>query len=534
MFASITECAEVKKLQSVLAVSDQDQPERVNEPDPKNLFVIEAFRPKPGANISPQRPIPPYAETLGGEIGNLSVDWVTPETIAVGREMDCELVVRNRGAVAVEQLVIEPTLPKGFKLLKTTPGGQQTAQRPSWRIDKLAPQEEARISLRLLPEKEGDAQSYARVTFSTSSSANFRVVEPKLKIEVETSESVVVGDQAIFTATLSNPGSGKAENARIDVNLPDGLVSVAKSPAYDLGVLNPGESRSIRIVADVTQLGHHMCKFVATADGGLRDEDSKQILGLGAKLNVSIEGPQFRYVTRPANYTVRVTNEGTARAENVSLRCAVPKAFAFLEAEQKGAFDAASKNVNWLIGQLDVGEEVEVEFKLRAVDRGIFPICAYADAERGLYAESQHITQLEGISAILLEVVDVDDPVEVGTETLYEILVTNQGTEFAEGVRVTAKVPDGMKIIDSIGPSQGVIEGQTIRFAALPKLAPRADAIYRFQVQGSKPGDFRIEVQATADTLEAPVTELESTKYYEDAGHTPSRISTRLLRELTR
>ena len=123
---------------------------------------------------------------------------------------------------------------------------------------------------------------------------------------------------------------------------------------------------------------------------------------------------------------------------------------------------------------------------------------------------------MEGIAAILLEVVDVDDPVEVGIETFYEILVTNQGTDFARAVRIVATVPEGMAIISADGPTAGRLDGRTVRFAELRKLAPRADAIYRVKVRASKPGDFRIEVKVTTETLKAPVMELESTKVYSD------------------
>jgi uncharacterized repeat protein (TIGR01451 family) len=269
-------------------------------------------------------------------------------------------------------------------------------------------------------------------------------------------------------------------------------------------------------VADVKDLGDHRADFIATADHGLRDDASRNVLALGAKLELNMDGPDFRYVTRPADYHVRVKNSGTTAAENVHLRCSVPKPFAFLEADQRGSYDAASKTINWLLGRLDVGQEMEVGFRLRALAPGQFPLQAQAEAERGLSAQSQHLTRVEGIAAILLEVVDVDDPVEVGAETMYEILVTNQGTEFATGVKITAAVPPGMAITGFHGPSEGRIDGQTINFDAIPRLAPRADAVYRVKVRGDKSGDFRIEVQAVADTLESPVTELESTKIYQD------------------
>ena len=298
--------------------------------------------------------------------------------------------------------------------------------------------------------------------------------------------------------------------------LPDGLVTTAKGKMYDIGVLNPGESRTIRIVADVNKLGDLPCRFVANADNDLHAEVAKDMLGLGAELEIVVDGPAFRYVTRPATYSVRVKNTGTAPAADVHIRCAVPKPFAFLEAKQTGSFDASSKMIHWFIGRLAAGEETEVVFKLLALAPGEFPIHADAVAERGHNVETQHVTRVAGIAAILLEVVDVDDPVEVGAEAMYEILITNQGTEFAKNVQIRANVPDGMEIVGAQGPTEGVIQGREIKFVPISRIAPRADAIFRLMVRGNKPGDFRIEVEATSDTLETPVTELESTKIYAD------------------
>ena len=73
-----------------------------------------------------------------------------------------------------------------------------------------------------------------------------------------------------------------------------------------------------------------------------------------------------------------------------------------------------------------------------------------------------------------------------------------------------------MEITGVKGPTEGTIEDRTVVFAPLPKLAPRADAIYRVKIRGLKPGDFRVSVHAQSDTLKSPVTEQESTKVYQD------------------
>jgi hypothetical protein len=172
--------------------------------------------------------------------------------------------------------------------------------------------------------------------------------------------------------------------------------------------------------------------------------------------------------------------------------------------------------VNWFVPEIAAGGKFEVQCELKALDRGEFPVMALSYADRGLRSLVKHETTVEGIAAILLEVVDIDDPVEVDTETGYEILVTNQGTDFATGIKIKLDVPEGMEITGFKGPTEGTIQDRTVYFAPLPKLAPRADAIYRVKIKGLQAGDFRVTVQAEAETLDSPVIEQESTKVYQD------------------
>ena len=59
-------------------------------------------------------------------------------------------------------------------------------------------------------------------------------------------------------------------------------------------------------------------------------------------------------------------------------------------------------------------------------------------------------------------------------------------------------------------------EGREVIFEALPKLAPRADVIYRVVVKGVTPGDMRFRARIRADGLSEPVLREESTKVYGD------------------
>ena len=476
---------------------------------------IQATGPTAGSNII-GRQATPYVKTYESTTPSMTVDWVTPEIVSVGQEGDFELVLRNRGLVPIEDIVIEQALPKGFQLIQSQPNPVQLDNQPVWMVPRLEPNQEHRIALRLKPVLAGEAHSMARVTFSTSSSTKFRVVEPQLKIVAEGPESVILGNQAIFNVVVENPGSAPATNTILTITMPEGLIPVAKSSTYEIGTLNPGETRSIRVLANMVKLGDFVCQFNAHADQNLEASQEQTVRGLGAILETKIDGPKFRYVSRPADFTIIAENNGTAAATNVHVRCAVPQSFGFLSATAGGKFDAASKTVNWFVPEIAAGGKFEVQCELQALDRGEFPVMALSYADRGLRSLVKHETTVEGIAAILLEVVDIDDPVEVGTETGYEILVTNQGTDFATGIKIKLDVPEGMEITGVKGPTEGTIEDRTVYFAPLAKLAPRADAIYRVKIKGLKSGDFRVSVQAQSETLTSPVVEQESTKVYQD------------------
>ena len=114
-------------------------------------------------------------------------------------------------------------------------------------------------------------------------------------------------------------------------------------------------------------------------------------------------------------------------------------------------------------------------------------------------------------------VVDVDDPVEVGGETVYEIRILNQGTKAATNVRLAALAPAQLRPVSAEGPTRNAIEGGRVLFEPVPRLAPKADTTFRIRVQGLQAGDQRLRVQVQSDEMQTPVTKEESTRVYADS-----------------
>jgi uncharacterized repeat protein (TIGR01451 family) len=122
----------------------------------------------------------------------------------------------------------------------------------------------------------------------------------------------------------------------------------------------------------------------------------------------------------------------------------------------------------------------------------------------------------EGIAALLLEVADLQDPIEVGAETTYEIRVVNQGTAPSTAIQIIATVPEGMAARGASGPVPYRVEGNQIFFEPLAKLAAHADCVFRVKVIGQQPGDWHFKVQMSSDQLRGSVYKEESTRVYKE------------------
>lgn len=118
------------------------------------------------------------------------------------------------------------------------------------------------------------------------------------------------------------------------------------------------------------------------------------------------------------------------------------------------------------------------------------------------------------IPAILLEVVDLEDPVEVGKEVTYVIKVTNQGTTSGTNIRIVCTLPACQSFVSGTGATTVQAQDNTVTMAALPTLAPKAVASWRVVVKATQAADARIKVGLSSDQIQQPVVHHEATQQY--------------------
>jgi uncharacterized repeat protein (TIGR01451 family) len=171
--------------------------------------------------------------------------------------------------------------------------------------------------------------------------------------------------------------------------------------------------------------------------------------------------------------------------------------------------------VTWNLGTLQPRDARTVTLRVMPESAGTFRNVATAQAYCNDPVSDDCSTEVTGISAVLLEVVDLEDPIEIGNEETYVITVTNQGSAPDTNIEIVCMLEDTQTYVSSSGATRGTAQGQRIVFAALPSLAPGQRATWRVVVKAVAAGDTRFSVQMDTDQLTRPVQENESTNLYE-------------------
>lgn len=123
-------------------------------------------------------------------------------------------------------------------------------------------------------------------------------------------------------------------------------------------------------------------------------------------------------------------------------------------------------------------------------------------------------TKVVGVPAILLETVDLADPVGVGKEVTYEIKVTNQGTAVGTHVRLVCTLPSSQEFVSITGTTDVVIDGQRLVLEPLATLEPKAVASWLVTVKALREDDARFKVELVSDQFTQPITEEEPTQQF--------------------
>lgn len=486
-------------------------------PMPAAPVVSSMPTPAPVPSNNVPRPTLNPAPSAAQQNAAVFLEKIGPTALNVGLPLVYEIVAHNNAAAPVHNVRVEDEIPNNSRLVRAEPTPEIRGSRLGWNLGTMEPGSERRFKVEVQPSGEGELYSCATITYSAANCLRTVITQPRLVLTKTGPDTVVIGDQAVFQLQMTNTGTGPANNVVLHDRLPPGLQhSSGSSIDADIGTLAPGESKTVSLPTTAAQVGRHVNEATVTADNAAPASAQAVVLVTQPALFLRKTGPQSRFLNREAEFDLEVSNTGSAPATNVRVLDRLPEGLEFISASDGGTYDANTRTIVWPIGTLEPGQRRGLQLKVYGSKGGEYLNRAAAQADRGLEVFADAPLRIEGVPALMLEVVDLDDPAEVGSETTYEIRVINQGSSTTTNLQIIATLPPGMEPREGAGPTPYRIQGQQLAFEPIDKLTARADVLYRVKAVCKRSGDWRFKVQMSSDQLRVPVYEEESTRIYSD------------------
>lgn len=463
-------------------------------------------------------PVPGDRRLEGTQAPALAMEKAAPVEIQIGKPATFTLRVKNVGQAVARNVVVTDHVPRGTSLAQTRPQAEQSADGSLvWNLGDLAPGSDATIEMVLMPEAEGEIGSVAQVSCQALASTRTVCTRPALVIDHIGPQQVLIGETVSLAITLTNTGTGPATGVVIEEDVPAGLTHVAgRELEYEVGTLKPGETRRMELTLRAAQQGVVENIVQARGDGSLRAEHRARIEVIAPQLQVDVNGPKRRYLERQATYEVNLANPGTAVAKNVDLTAFLPRGMKFIAADSEGQYDPTRHAVHWSLEELPADKRGTVKLTTVPREPGEHVLRVESRGDRNLAASNEQLVVVEAAPELVFSVVDLSDPIEVGSETAYEVRIVNNGTKAASNVQLAVLFPAELQALRGDGPTRSAGDAQRIVFDPVPRLQPREEVAFKVTGRALRAGDIRVRVQLASDEEPNPVTKEESTRIYAD------------------
>ena len=448
----------------------------------------------------------------------LLIERKVPKTVRPKKAYSYELKVTNRSYYNLDEVVLIEKLPPNFTLLSVSPKPEKTMGKSlRWDFGLMAPGQKEIITITGKAVKSGTVvhRGQADLNFHLGQmTAIMDVVNPSLLFTLEAPKDLIITDNFTAVMTFKNNGTATVLSAVLDHELKGVKKASGGNKLHlDIGDLMPGVSKSFTVNMNAPKKGDFSNIFIVKAKDDVAATAKMNVSVKQPKLKISGMAPAMRYKGNNIKYLISLKNIGDGDANNLVTVLKIPSGLRFVSANEGGVSKGAT--IQWNLASLPAGESKELTAKIQALRIMKVAASATAQAKAAAPVSTSFMTDVQGIPALLLRVDDVNDPVAVGETETYKIFVTNTGSLAANNVAVTCMLEDTMQIVSSDGPTKAVQKGKKLIFAPLAKLDVSSRGVWTVVVKALKAGDVRFGASVRCKQLDSPVTEFESTNFYE-------------------
>lgn len=445
---------------------------------------------------------------------------MAPVEVTAGSEFEYQIVVQNLTDISLDNVRLTESIPGNFKLTSAQPRQASFAGGSAvWNLGSLTDGASKTITVKGTATNAEPILTCSSVAYNSGICMSVPVVAPALQLLAAGPNTVSKCEDIIYSYEVKNTGTGVARNVTVNVPLASGLMDAnGKSTiTRNIGNLNGGQSKKFNVKVNAKDAGVFEHTAVAQASNNLKATATPiKTVATESDLTITATGAKKVFAGRDLKYTVEVANPSAHDATDVVVVANVPSGSKFKRATMNGK--NAGNKVTWNLGTIPAKGKKALELRVQPGAMGNFTSRFTAEGycvEEAVATVSSNVT---GIPAILLEVVDLEDPILVGDNVTYRITVTNQGTADGHDIKIACQLPGNASFVSGTGDTEltpGAGNGGSVVFQPLASLAPKAKAVWNVTVKGNSPADARYKVSMTSRELTTPVEETEATNFYE-------------------
>jgi uncharacterized repeat protein (TIGR01451 family) len=484
--------------------------------------------------IRPPDPTSPSGSGITLARGETVIEWLAPAlalNIAgppyAGREAEATYVttVTNSGKTESRTMIVKQPMPDGLQYLRSQPAAIVDGKLLVWTLGPLPPGQVHTVQSTYRTIRPGTVTCCSSLEseegIRDTKCAKTEVTEPKLRVTMSGPATGQIGVPFSYQINVLNEGLSPLNNVIVEANFDNALQHPSKTTKMqaELGTLKPLENRPLpALTLTPAAVGSFTTRVQVRAEGGMTDQTEQTIKISQAQLGVKLVGPAKKFAGWPADWQIRVSNDGDVPLTGVQVRNVLPPELIAKTWTDGG--QPLNGEVVWnlpnlaprevkTLGVTTVGEKLVTG----AVNRVV------ATAAPGLMAADQVSFDVYGLPGLHLEVGIKEQPILTGKTTQYSISVTNTGAAPATQIEIKAMLPPELKVVESgtKGPTAAATAGQVVTFGRIESLAAQQKAEFQVEALALRPGDVRFHVEMRSASLAnpQPVVEEQATRIVE-------------------
>lgn len=403
----------------------------------------------------------------------------TPEKAELCGTLEWAYYVKNTGSGDPGQFTIRDELPKG---LQTTTGDKHL----EFKVDGISPGDVRKFVAQLRAQEAGDYSSFAVAVRDNgkkakSNKAGTNVVEADLAVAIEGPRVRYVNRLADYTVRVTNHGEADARGATLKVHYPGEFQMVR--------VGQPQSSEEAVAESSGSQKEHAHSKQSAQDKSKARDRKK-------SKDQQQARDQRKQVANKQSQKNRDNRDQDTARMD-------------------------PSEQQSWDLGTLKAGETIEVQFTARSDNAGEAKFEAQAqficEALKDEYsiASATTVTELIALPALMIAVIDNEDPIPVNKNVQYTIVVGNEGEAADQDIQIQVELPEQLEFVEASGETKAQADGQNLKFDPVKTLEPGEKVRWFVTTKATKAGDVRLQVKLTSQHLDRSTSTEEPTVLFD-------------------